>query len=122
MRSPISFVALLIAGMTLFGCVSEQGFSPQSWKFPIDGKVSSISRADLGTAVAAADSKRIYGVHVIDRNHVKVDISDDLHKVGHYDERGRYYIQRIHGDPMYVMVTRRHGKWDQGDGAIVTTY
>jgi hypothetical protein len=121
MRCLYSLIGLLVTSVTLFGCAHDSGFSPQSWKFPIDGNVSSISRTDLAAAIAAANSKRIYGVHVIDRNHVKVDISDDLHKVGNYDERGHYYVQRIHGDPMYVMVTRRHGKWED-DGAIVTTY
>ena len=114
-------VTLLISGIALCGCANRGGFSPESWKFPVDGKVSSLSRSDLETAVAAANAKRIWAVHVIDRNHVRVDISDDLAEVGNYDERGRYYIQRFHGNPMYVIVTRIHGKWNAG-GAILTTY
>ena len=116
-----SAIGMLMSSVTLFGCAHNSGFSPQSWKFPVDGKVSSLSYADLAAAIAAADADRVYGVHVIDRNHVKVDISDDFHKVGNYDEKGRYYIERIHGDPMYVMVTRRPRKWER-DGAIITTY
>lgn len=121
MRALSSFVALLFGAMTLCGCASEGGFSPKSWKFPIDGKVSSISRADLGAAIAAANSDRIYGVHVIDRNHVQVDLSDDVHDVGDYDERGRYFLRRFHGDPMRTIVTRVGGKWERG-GTMVTTY
>jgi len=121
MRHLNSSLALLISGMTFFGCASRGGFSPQSWKFPIDGKVSSISRADLAAAIAAADATRVYAVHVISRNRVRVDIGDDLHEVGNYDENGRYYIKRFHGDPMYVIVTRRGNQWESG-GAIITTY
>jgi len=121
MRPLTSFVALLVGGMTLCGCASKGGFSPQSWKFPIDGKVGSISRSDLGAAIAAANSDRIYGVHVIDRNHVRVDLSDDVHDVGDYDEKGRYFLRRFHGDPMRVIVTRVDGKWESG-GIMVTTY
>ena len=114
-------VALLIGGMTLSGCASKGGFSPDSWKFPVDGKVSSISHADLAAAIAAANTDRIWGVHVIDRNHVQVDLSDDMAAVGDYDERGRYFVRRFHGDPMRVIVTRVGGKWKSG-GTMVTTY
>lgn len=107
--------------MTVFGCASKGGFSPQSWKFPVDGKVSSITHAELAAAIAAANPERIWAVHVIDRNHVRVDISDDVHKVGNYDEGGRYYTEHIHGEPMYVIVTRIGGKWERG-GAYITTY
>jgi hypothetical protein len=121
MRPLTSFVALLISGMTLLGCASSGGFSPQSWKFPVDGKVDSISRADLAAAIAAADAKRVYAVHVIHRNRVHVDISDDIHDVGEWDERGRYILRRYHGDPMYTIVKRVHGKWENS-GGIITTY
>ena len=114
-------LTLLITGVTLFGCATRGGFSPQSGKFPVDGKISSISRPDLAAAVAAAAADRIWAVHVIDRNHVRADISDDIHDVGNYDERGRYYVERLHGNPMYVVVTRTGGKWERGD-AIITTY
>jgi len=121
MRSRNSSVALLISCMTLCGCASRSGFSPQSWKFPIDGRVNSISREDLVAAIAAANADRIYSVHVIDRNNVRVDISDDIHDVGNYDERGRYYVERLHGNPMYVDIRRAGGKWERGD-AVITTY
>jgi hypothetical protein len=75
----------------------------------------------LAAAIAAANADRIYGAHIIDRNHVRVDISDDIHDVGDYDERGRYYVKRLHGDPMYVDVRRARGKWEGGD-AVITTY
>jgi hypothetical protein len=101
--------------------MSEGGFSPESWQFPIDGKVSDISRADLAAAIAAAHAKRVYAVHVISRDRVRVDVSDDLHEVGDYDEKGRYFLRRFHGNPMYVIVTRVHGQWQGGD-AIITTY
>jgi len=114
-----SVVAVLISGVTLFGCANRSGFSPQSWQFPIDGKVGSISHADLAAAIVAAD--RIYAVHVISLHRVRVDISDDLHKVGNYYEKGRYYVEEFHGDPTYVVVTRVGGKWESG-GAIITTY
>src|SRR6266536_6224645 len=103
-------VAVLISSSTLFGCANRSGFSPQSWQFPIDGKVSSISHAGLAAAIAAANADRIYAVHVISPRRVRVDISDDLHKVGNYDEKGRYYVEEFHGDPMYVVVTRVGGK------------
>jgi hypothetical protein len=121
MRPLISFVALLMGGMTLCGCASEGGWSPQSWKFPVDGKVGSISHADLAAAIAAANTDRIWGVHVIDRNHVQVDLSDDVHDVGDYDENGKYFVRRFHGDPMRTIVTRVDGKWESG-GIMVTTY
>ncbi len=121
MRCLNSSVALLISGITLVGCASRGGFSPESWRFPVDGKVSAISRAELAAAIAATQADRIWAVHVIDRNHVRVDISDDIHDVGNYDERGRYYVERLHGNPMYVVVTRASGKWERGD-AIITTY
>jgi hypothetical protein len=121
MRSLSSSAALLISCIALCGCASKGGFPPQSWKFPIDGRVSSISRADLAAAIAAAEADRIWAVHVIDRNHVRVDISDDIHDVGNYDERGRYYLQRFYGDPMYVTVKRTRGKWESR-GATITTY
>jgi len=120
MRRFNSSVALLI-GMTLLGCANRGGFSAQSWKFPVDGKVSSISRGDLAAAIAAANADRIWAVHVINRDHVRVDISDDIHDVGNYDERGRYYVERLHSAPMYVDVTRRGAKWES-DGAVITTY
>jgi len=107
--------------MSLLACVSRPGVSAGSRNWPVDGKVSSISRADLAAAIAAANADRVYGVHVIDRNHVRVDISDDVHDVGNYDERGRYYVERFHGNPMYVTVTRKSGKWESGD-AVITTY
>src|SRR5438067_274937 len=121
MRRLYSVVVLLISSITLFGCASSSGFSPQRGSFPIDGKVSSISHADLAAAIAAANAYRIYAVHVISPHRVRVDISDDLHKVGNYDEKGRYYIEEFHGDPMHVVVTRVGGKWESG-GAIITTY
>src|SRR6267378_4134083 len=105
-----SVVAVLISSITLFGCASRSGFSPQSWQFPIDGKVSSTSHADLAAAIAAANADRIYAVHVISPNRVRVDISDDLHEVGNFDKKGRYYVERLHGDLMYVIVTRVGGK------------
>ncbi|PYL31319.1 MAG: hypothetical protein DMF39_03245 [Verrucomicrobia bacterium] len=114
-------VVLLINSITLFGCASRSGFSPQSWQFPIDGKVSSISHVDLAAAIAAANAGPIYAVHIVSPNRVRVDISDDLHKVGNYDEKGRYYVKEFHGNPMYVVVTRVGGKWESG-GAIITTY
>ena len=107
--------------MALLGCAGRGGFSPESWKFPVDGKVSSISRADLAAAIAAAEADRIWAVHVLDRNHVRVDISDDVHDVGEYEERGRYFLRRFHGDPMYVTVTRTNGKWES-HGFTITTY
>jgi len=116
-----SAVALLISSITLFGCATRSGFSPTSWAFPIEGKVSSISRTDLAAAIAAANSPRVYRVHVINRNRVRVDISDDLHEVGDYDEKGRYFLRRFHGNPMYVIVTRVRGRWEGGD-AIITSY
>ena len=121
MRRVNSSVALLISFIALCGCTSKGGFPPQSWKFPIDGRVSSITRADLAAAIAAASADRIYGVHVISRNHVRVDISDDIHDVGDYDETGRYYVKRFHGDPMYADVRRVAGKWEN-TGAVITTY
>lgn len=112
------FVVLLLGGVTLCGCASK-GFSPESWKFPIDGKVTSISRAGLGEAIAAANADRIWRVHIIDRNHVRVDISDDWHRGPDYEHLGRSV--RFHGEPAYVIVTRVAGKWESG-GATVTTY
>lgn len=114
-------LAFLITTVALFGCASRGGFPLASWRFPIDGDVHSISRPDLAAAIAEADADRIWGVHIINRNHVRVDIGDDVHEVGNYDERGRYYTERIHGGPMYVIVTRVGGKWERG-GAIITTY
>jgi hypothetical protein len=121
MRRLNASLALLISCIAVCGCASKGGFPPASWKFPIDGRVSSISRSDLSAAIAAADADRIYGVHVISRNHVRVDISDDIHDVGDYDESGRYYIKRLRGHPMYVDIRRVGGKWESG-GAVITTY
>ena len=121
MRRLNSCVALLISCIALCGCTSRGGFPPDSWKFPIDGRVSSITRADLAAALAAANADRIFGVHVISRYHVRVDISDDIHDVGDYDEKGRYYVKRFHGDPMYVDIKRVGAKWESG-GAVITTY
>jgi hypothetical protein len=120
MRLLNSSVAFLV-GVALFGCASKGGFSPDSWKFPVDGKVSSISHSDLATAIAAANADRIWGVHVIDRNHVQVDLSDDVAEVGDYDENGKYFVRRFHGDPMRAIVTRVHGKCERG-GTLLTTY
>src|ERR1700676_2449471 len=81
-----SSVALLISSIASFGCASRPGAPAGSWGFPVEGNVSSISRADLAAAVAAANATRVYRVHVINRNRVRVDISDDLHEVGNYDK------------------------------------
>jgi hypothetical protein len=121
MRVLNSSIALLTGAMVLFGCASKGGFSPDSWKFPVDGKVSSISHSDLAAAIAAANSDRIWGVHVIDRNHVQVDLSDGVNDVGDYDERGRYFVRRFHGDPMRTIVTRVGGEWERG-GTMLTTF
>jgi hypothetical protein len=88
-------LASLISSVALFGCASRAGAPPESWRFPIEGNVSSISRADLAAAIAAANATRVYRVHVINPNRVRVDISDDLHVVGNYDERGRYFTERF---------------------------
>jgi hypothetical protein len=69
----------------------------------------------------AANATRVYRVRVINRNRVRVDISDDLHEVGDYDEKRRYFLRRFHGEPMYVIVKRVGGKWES-HGFIVTTY
>jgi hypothetical protein len=114
-------VALLISSVTLCGCAGRPAASSASWDFSVEGNVSSVSRADLAAAIAAADAARVYRVHVINRNRVRVDISDDLHEVGDYDEKGRHFVERFHGEPMYVIVTRAGGKWECG-GAIITTY
>jgi hypothetical protein len=116
-----SSLAAIISTVALFGCASSAGVSARSWDFPVEGSVSSISHVDLGAAIAAANATRVYRVRVINRDRVRVDISDDLHEVGDYDEKGRYFLRRIHGDPMYVIVTRIGGKWESG-GAIITTY
>src|SRR4051794_19295611 len=106
MRLLNSSAALLIGGLALFGCAGKGGFPPDSWKFAVDGKVSSISHSDLAAAIAAANTDRIWAVHVIDRNHVQVDLSDDVAVVGDYDENGKYFKRRFHGDPMRTIVAR----------------
>jgi hypothetical protein len=112
-------LAFLITTAALFGCASRGGFPPDSWRFPIDGDVHSISRSDLAAAIAEANADRIWRVHVIDRNHVRVDISDDWHEGPDYEHLG--HSVRFHGEPMYVIVTRVHGRWESG-GAVVSTY
>jgi hypothetical protein len=114
-------LAAIISSVTLFGCASSSGVSARSWDFPVDGNVGSISHADLAAAIAAANATRVYRVRVINRDRVRVDISDDLHELGDYDEKRRYFLRRFHGDPMYVIVTRAGGKWESG-GSIITTY
>lgn len=113
-----SVVLVLLLSVVLFGCASRGGFSPQSWKFPIDGKVSSISRADLAAAITSANADLIYGVHVIDRNNVRVDIGDNINEVVDYDERGRSYVKSLRGGPLYVPIRRVGGKWESGHAVI----
>ena len=121
MHRAFSSLVSLISCMSFLACASRPGVPTQSGNFPVDGRVSSISHADLAAAIAAANADHIYAVHVIDRNHVRVDISDDLHEVGNYDKRGRHYSERFHGEPMNVLVTRAGGKWES-HGFTVTTY
>src|SRR5256885_10318129 len=94
-----SSLALLI---TLCDCASRPGASASAWNFPVEGNVSSISRADLAVAIDAANATRVYRVHVINRNRVRVDISDGLHEMGDYDEKCRYFLLRVHAEPAYV--------------------
>jgi hypothetical protein len=75
----------------------------------------------LAAAIAVADATRIYRVPVINRNRVRVDVSDGIHTVGDYDERGRYFLRRFHGEPDYLIITRVAGKWERG-GIVLTTY
>jgi hypothetical protein len=83
--------------------------------------VASISHTDLAAAIAAADAAKVYRVRVIDRNQVRVDVTDGLHIVGDSDERGQHVFHRFHGEPDYVIVKRVAGKW-VSDGVTLVTY
>jgi|SRR6516164_11634194 len=100
-----SLLAVIISSVVAFGCVSTSPISARSWDFRVQGNDSAISQADLAAAITAADAKRIYRVQVVSRNHVRVDVSDGLHNVGDYDEKGRYFVRRFHGEPDYVIVS-----------------
>ena len=120
-RSLVSRLAVVFSEMILFGCASTSSSSPGSWNFPVEGNVSSISHADLAAAIVAADATRIYRVRVMSRDRIRVDVSDGMHTVGDYDERGRHFLHRFRGEPDYVIVTRIAGKWESG-GIVVSTY
>ena len=109
---------LLLASIAFFGCAASFS-NPASRDFPVVGNVSSISRSDLTAAIVAADAKRVYRVRVINRDRVRVDVSDDVHYGPDYEHPGRSV--RFHGEPAYIIVTRVRGHW-QSAGAFISTY
>jgi hypothetical protein len=104
---------LAVSAFLVAGCASPHDSSGRRWDFAIEGRLDSVTAADIAAVVAAMGDKKIYRLRIINRDRVEVDTSPE-----------RYQVIRRAGDApethsvQYTVVKRVHGVWKTGEMAI----
>jgi hypothetical protein len=97
---------VLSIALAASGCSIARS-TPERWNFAVEGKLNSVSAADIAAVVAAMGDSQIYRVRVISRYRVEVDTSPD-----------QYQVVRRAGDAPethsvhYRTVERIRGHWE----------
>jgi hypothetical protein len=96
-------------------CAASKSISPYDWHFAVQGRLASVSAADIAAVVAAMGPRKIYRLRVISRDRVEADTRPE-----------QYTIVRREGDKPEVhsvectAVTRQRGVWTAGEMFFTT--
>jgi hypothetical protein len=108
-------IAASVLVFAMSSCAGSDTASPRDWHFAVEGRLASVSAADIADVVAAMDEEKIYRVRVINHNTVEVDTKPE-----------RFTIVPLHGAPpevhsvSYTVVRRVHGVWKADEHVIHT--
>jgi len=103
-------LAFCLLGFAAFGCAASSSTSPRDWHFAVEGRLESVSAADIAAVVAAMTPRKIYRLRVISHDRIEADTSPE-----------RYTVIRRRGDKpevhsvQYTAVTRVRGVWTAGE-------
>jgi hypothetical protein len=109
-------LAVCFLAVAAYGCATSSSTSPRDWHFAVEGRLESVSAADIVAVVDAMAPRKIYRLRVISHDRIEADTSPERYTV----------IRRIGDKPevhsvAYTAVTRVRGVWTAGE-LFVTTF